>query len=161
LNHALHVAAITQIAHDTPGRVYSLRKIDEGKIRKEALRALKRRISDVIYRQLVADTRPRIRGAREDKRERLQRPAWPAPHPDGRLLGEVTPGPDTNATPTRPSTLQRAREQTLDTKRLRSEAVTRRRQIRSQAGDLPTGRVGAGCDGSEVCHRVCHIPPPP
>jgi transposase len=58
LNHALHVAAITQIAHDTPGRVYFERKIGEGKTRKEALRALKRRISDAVYRQLVADTRP-------------------------------------------------------------------------------------------------------
>lgn len=56
LNHALHVAAITQIAHDTPGRVYFERKIAEGKTRKEALRALKRRISDAVYRQLVADT---------------------------------------------------------------------------------------------------------
>ena len=56
LNHTLHVAAITQIAHDTPGRVYFERKIAEGKTRKEALRALKRRISDAVYRQLVADT---------------------------------------------------------------------------------------------------------
>lgn len=56
LNHALHVAAITQIAHDTPGRVYLERKIAEGKTRKEALRALKRRISDAVYRQLLADT---------------------------------------------------------------------------------------------------------
>jgi transposase len=58
LNHALHVAAITQIAHDTPGRVYFERKLAEGKTRKEALRALKRRISDAVYRQLVVDTRP-------------------------------------------------------------------------------------------------------
>jgi transposase len=58
LNHALHVAAITQVSHDTPGRVYFERKIAEGKTHKEALRALKRRISDAVYRQLVADTRP-------------------------------------------------------------------------------------------------------
>jgi transposase len=58
LNHALHVAAITQLAHDTPGRVYFERKQAEGKTRKEALRALKRRISDAVYRQLVVDTRP-------------------------------------------------------------------------------------------------------
>jgi transposase len=58
LNHALHVAAITQIAHDTPGRAYYQRKLAENKSSKEALRALKRRISDAVYRQLVADTRP-------------------------------------------------------------------------------------------------------
>jgi transposase len=57
LNHALHVAAITQIAHDTPGRVYFERKIAEGKTRKEARRALKRRISDAVYRQLLVDAR--------------------------------------------------------------------------------------------------------
>ncbi len=106
LNHASHVAAITQVSHDTPGRAYFLRKIAEGKTRKEALRALKRRISDAVCRQLVADTRPRLRRAREDRRERLQRPAWPALHPDGRLFGEVTPGPDTTATPTRQASAQ-------------------------------------------------------
>jgi transposase len=58
LNHALHVAAITQVSHDTPGRIYFERKLVEGKTRKEALRALKRRISDAVYRQLIADTRP-------------------------------------------------------------------------------------------------------
>ena len=56
LNHALHVAAVTQAVHDTPGRVYYRRKLDEGASRKEALRALKRQISDAVYRQLVADT---------------------------------------------------------------------------------------------------------
>jgi transposase len=54
-NHAIHIAAVTQIAHDTPGRAYYQRKQAEGKTRKEALRALKRRISDAVYRQLLAD----------------------------------------------------------------------------------------------------------
>lgn len=57
LNHALHIAAVTQIAHDTPGRVYFERKLAEGKTRKEALRALKRRISDAVYHQFLADAR--------------------------------------------------------------------------------------------------------
>ena len=57
INHALHMAAVTQISHDTPGRVYYLRKQAEGKTRKEALRALKRRISDAVYQHLLADTR--------------------------------------------------------------------------------------------------------
>jgi transposase len=55
LNHALHLGAVTQIAHDTPGRAYYLRKQSDGKSRKEAMRCLKRRISDVVFRQLVAD----------------------------------------------------------------------------------------------------------
>ena len=56
LNHAIHMAAVTQVRHDTPGRAYYLRKQAEGKTRKEALRALKRRISDAVYQRLVADT---------------------------------------------------------------------------------------------------------
>ena len=42
-------------AHDTPGRACYQRKIAEGKSSKEALRALKRRISDAVWRQLHAD----------------------------------------------------------------------------------------------------------
>ena len=52
LNHAIHMIAVTQVGHDTPGRAYYLRRQAEGKTRKEALRALKRRISDAVWRQL-------------------------------------------------------------------------------------------------------------
>ena len=55
LNHAIHMAAVTQIRFNTPGRVYYDKKQAEGKTKKEALRALKRRISDAVYRQLLAD----------------------------------------------------------------------------------------------------------
>ena len=55
LNHAIHLAALGQITHDTPGRVYYLRKQSEGKSRKEAMRCLKRRISDAVYQRLRAD----------------------------------------------------------------------------------------------------------
>ena len=57
LNHAIHMAAVTQVAHDTPGRVYYLRKQAEGKTRKEAMRALKRQISDAVYQRLINDSR--------------------------------------------------------------------------------------------------------
>jgi len=56
LNHAIHMAAVTQIRHShSPGRAYFDRKIAEGKTGKEALRALKRQLSDVIYARLQAD----------------------------------------------------------------------------------------------------------
>jgi transposase len=57
LNHAVHMIAVTQVRNDTPGRVYYLRKQAEGHSRTEAMRALKRRISDAVYRQLLADAR--------------------------------------------------------------------------------------------------------
>ena len=55
LNHALHLAAVTQVRHDTPGRTSYQRKIAEENSKKEALRALKRRISDAVWRQLQVD----------------------------------------------------------------------------------------------------------
>ena len=55
MNHVLHIAAIVQLRHDTPGRAYFLKKLAAGKTRMEALRCLKRRLSDVVYRRLVAD----------------------------------------------------------------------------------------------------------
>lgn len=56
LNHAIHIAAITQIRHPhSTGRGYYDRKRAEGKTGKEAIRALKRRISDALYQRLVSD----------------------------------------------------------------------------------------------------------
>lgn len=55
LNHALHIIAVSQIRHPCPGQDYYRRKIAAGKSRLEALRCLKRRLSDVVYRQLLAD----------------------------------------------------------------------------------------------------------
>ena len=56
LNHALHMAAVSQIRHaHSDGRAYFDRKVGEGKTNKEALRALKRRISDAVYRHLLLD----------------------------------------------------------------------------------------------------------
>jgi len=58
INHAIHMAAITQIRHKhSDGRAYYDKKIAEGKTHKEALRCLKRRISDAIYARLMADAR--------------------------------------------------------------------------------------------------------
>ena len=52
----IHIAAISQIRLDTEGRAYYRRKRAEGKRPLEAIRCLKRRISDAIYRQLVTDS---------------------------------------------------------------------------------------------------------
>jgi transposase len=58
INHAIHMAAITQIRHrHSNGRGYYDRKIAEGKTHKEALRSLKRRISNAICARLLAGAR--------------------------------------------------------------------------------------------------------
>ena len=55
LNHVLHIAAVSQLRHPGEGRDYYDKKVAEGKTTKEAIRALKRRISDAVYRRLVTD----------------------------------------------------------------------------------------------------------
>jgi transposase len=48
--------AICQARSDARGGAYYRKKIAEGKSRKEALRCLKRRVSDVVFRSLMADS---------------------------------------------------------------------------------------------------------
>lgn len=56
LNHALHLAAICQLRQPhCEGRAYFESRLAEGKTKKEALRALKRQLSNVVYRHLIAD----------------------------------------------------------------------------------------------------------
>jgi transposase len=97
LNHAIHMTAITQIRYKhSEGRAYYDKKIAEGKTSREALRALKRQISDAIYRCLKADA-ARIATAS------TQGPGGHAgsdsvasaagSHPERRLFGQATPGP--------------------------------------------------------------------
>lgn len=54
-NAALHRIAITQIRMECPGRDYYRRRIAEGKTKAEAIRCLKRRISNAVYRALQSD----------------------------------------------------------------------------------------------------------
>ncbi len=50
------MAAVTQIRNPgTEGRIYFDRKVAEGKTKKEALRVLKRQVSNAVYRRLVID----------------------------------------------------------------------------------------------------------
>ena len=56
-NHMIHIAATSQLRHDTEGRAYYRRKLAAGKTKAEAMRCLKRRISDALYRQLVNDAK--------------------------------------------------------------------------------------------------------
>jgi transposase len=57
INHVLYMAGIVQLRNDTPGRAYYRRRVAEGKTSMEAMRCLRRRLSDVACRQLTADAR--------------------------------------------------------------------------------------------------------
>ena len=64
LNLALHIVALTQVRmRDSLGRAYYDRKIAEGKTRNEAMRCLKRRLADHVWRIMIADERARARAA--------------------------------------------------------------------------------------------------
>lgn len=55
LNNALHMVAVCQARSDARGGTYYRKKIAQGKSRKEALRCLKRRVSDAVFKSLTAD----------------------------------------------------------------------------------------------------------
>ena len=63
LNNALHMVAVCQARSDVRGGAYYRKKIAEGKSRKEALRCLKRRVSDAVFKSLTADLQVPSRSA--------------------------------------------------------------------------------------------------
>ena len=140
LNHALHIIAMAQIRHDSPGRVYYDRKIAEGKTKKEATARVetahrRRRVPRPRRRrapQLSSGPGRTIRGDSESSAAGL--------HPEHRHFGSVTarthhqryartPAGRFDVAPDRPPT-------TLDTKRLRYRAEG------AGGGVSPVGLVG-------------------
>ena len=97
LNHAIHMVAITQIRNDCPGRAYYLRKQAEGKTRKEALRALKRKISDAIYRSLVVDAESKAGPGGQVGT--TPKASVTSPTPTAGTSVKPQPGPERKATP--------------------------------------------------------------
>jgi transposase len=58
VNHAVHMAAITQVRQPhSAGRAYHEKKLAEGKTHREALRSLKRQVSDAVFTRLRTDAR--------------------------------------------------------------------------------------------------------
>jgi transposase len=102
LNHAIHMAAITQIRYrHSPGRAYYDKKLAEGKTGKEALRSLKRQISDAIFACLQADAqRAAAATAKGPGGQPGNHSAARAAgsHPERRHFGQATPGPATHPT---------------------------------------------------------------
>ncbi len=60
INTALHMIAVTQARGIGPGRAYLDKLEAAGKTRTEALRLLRRRLSDAVFTALRADERPRL-----------------------------------------------------------------------------------------------------
>jgi transposase len=113
MNHAIHMAAITQIRHaHSDGRAYYDRKIAEGKTHKEALRCLKRRVSDAIYARLRADARKTVTAISAGPGGQTgngSKSSAASSHPARRLFGQATPGPATTLRPRTPALVPAAR----------------------------------------------------
>jgi hypothetical protein len=79
----LYTAGIVQLRNDTAGRAYYRRKLAAGKTSMEAMRCLRRRLPDAVYRQLAADARS-------------QEEASPGGHPGASLISSAAGlSPDT------------------------------------------------------------------
>ena len=140
LNHVLHIAAVVQLRNDTAGRAYFRRKRAAGKTGLEAIRCVKRRLSDVVYRQLVADANrahDTVQGAVHD--------AGPGGHGGASLpssAADLTPHVGTSDQPQpgpAPATLRRA--PAASTSGVASIAAPKRRSARGVNVQRPTGRT--------------------
>jgi transposase len=95
INRALHIMAVVQLRHDTEGRAYFRRKLAAGKTPMEAMRCLKRRLSNVVYQQMVKDTKHSGTGPGGHVGAALQSSAA-SPIPAAGTSDKSLPGPATN-----------------------------------------------------------------
>ena len=101
--HAIHMAAITQIRYrHSQGHACYQKKLAEGKTGKEALRALKRQVSDAIYACLQAGARCAAAHVKSPGGQpgNGSDSSAAGSHPGHRLFGQATPGPATYPTTT-------------------------------------------------------------
>jgi transposase len=95
INRTLHIMAIVALRSDTEGRAYYRRRLAAGKTTMEALRCLKRRLSDVVYQQMRADAKRLATGPGGHMGAALQSSA--ADHiPTASTSDQSLPGPATN-----------------------------------------------------------------
>jgi len=94
INRVLHIMAIVQLRNDTEGRAYYRRKLAAGKTPMEAIRALKRRLSNIVYQQMINDTRHATTGPGGQRGATLQSSAA-SPIPTASTSDQSLPGPAT------------------------------------------------------------------
>ena len=100
INKTLHIMATVQLRNQTPGRAHYDRKRAGGKSSMEAMRCLKRRLSDTVYRTMLADiavhaagvTAPEAAGPGGHRGNDSESSATGS-QPQHRHFGQATPGP--------------------------------------------------------------------
>jgi transposase len=96
INRVLHIMATVQLRNPTEGRAYYDRKKADGKTSMEAMRCLKRRLSDVVYRQLVADSLQPLRTSPGGHPGNDSDSSATGAHPDTGSSEKPLPGPVTH-----------------------------------------------------------------
>ncbi len=122
----IHIAATTQTRLDTPGRAYYRRKLAAGKSRREAMRCLKRRISDALYRRLRTDAKNAVTAGVDTgpggHRGASHKSSAAGSHPHTGTSDQPLPGPAPTTLPapraTRKTSNARPLEPPLDIRRM-------------------------------------------
>jgi transposase len=96
INRTLHMMATVQLRNATEGRAYFDRKKAGGKSSMEAMRCLKRRLSDTVYRTLLADLAKHAATGPGGQRGNGSDSSVAGSQPQHRLFGQATPGPVTD-----------------------------------------------------------------
>ena len=160
INRALHIMAVVQLRHDTAGRRYYDRRVAEGKTPMEAIRALKRRLSNVVYHQLVEDQkrqrRKELEAGPEGHAGATTRSSAAGSNPTPALRTSHFPGPLTSTLP-----LPRLRSRALPHdpaaprphSRLAGPAVDKRGVPCKCSSYLRPGASSAGRGDAQPCRR--------
>jgi transposase len=94
INRVLHMMALTELRQGGEGRVYYDRKIAAGKTKMEAMRCLKRRLSDIVYARMKADAKQLATGPGGHPGNETNSSATGS-HPDTGSSEKSLPGPVT------------------------------------------------------------------
>jgi transposase len=113
MNHMIHIAATSQLRHDTGGRAYYRRKLAAGKTKAEAMRCPKRRISDALYRRLRADAAARLNAGPGGHSGATVHSSAAGSHPRTDTSDQPQPGPAKETLPPPATTRKTTRSRTL------------------------------------------------
>src|SRR5256885_123196 len=85
--------AVVQLRHDTEGRAYYRRQLAAGKTPMEAMRCLKRPLSDVVYRRMTQDANAAARTSPGGHTGATLQSSAADPNPQVNTLEQSLPGP--------------------------------------------------------------------
>ena len=95
INKALHMMAVVQLRNATEGRAYYDRKVAAGKTPNEAMRCLKRRLSDLVYKTMLNDLVAGTRTGPGGHRGNVSGSSAAGSHPHTSSSEKSLPGPAT------------------------------------------------------------------